>query len=59
MPNDGKRETEKNRRPYSPPQVREYPLRLEEVVLGGCKNSSMPGPLVGQCTTTSCQADLS
>jgi len=59
MHHEGKGGRQDGRKPYAPPQVREYPLRLEEIVLGGCKNSSMAGPLVSTCTTTSCQADLS
>ena len=45
------------RKPYEKPEVRRFPLRPEEAVLGFCKSSSMAGPgqstcdLVGFCQT--------
>ena len=45
MENDEKRE--QARKPYEKPQIKRFPLRPEEAVLGNCKtvgSNSGPGP---------------
>ena len=45
------------RKPYVPPSVSKVPLRVEEAVLGFCKNSTSGGPLQGACDVpTTCSA---
>ena len=37
------------KKPYEKPEVRRFPLRPEEAVLGFCKSSSSSGPGQGTC----------
>ena len=51
--NDEKQE--QARKPYEKPQIKRFPLRPEEAVLGFCKSASQAGPSGGTCRSTLCQ----
>lgn len=40
---------QKSKKPYHKPQVKRFPLRPEEAVLGFCKTSGQAGPSGGGC----------
>ena len=45
------------KKPYVKPEVKRYPLRPEEAVLGFCKTSSSAGPSGSNCRTVgTCRA---
>jgi hypothetical protein len=43
-------QSENEKKPYSKPEAKRFPLRPEEAVLGSCKSVSSTGPGAGPST---------
>lgn len=53
--NDSKKNENKDKTQYRPPQVVRVSLRPEEAVLGHCKVAGVTGPISGSCRTFFCK----
>lgn len=47
-------EQQQEKKPYQKPEIRRFPLRPEEAVLGACKSSAGGGPSPS-CNTAFCK----
>jgi hypothetical protein len=53
---DSQERPDQAKKPYQKPEVRRFPLRPEEAVLGFCKSNASAGPSGGGCrSVTACQ----
>lgn len=54
---DNEKQERQVRRPYEKPQIKRFPLRPEEAVLGHCKTSGGSGPTgIGCRNVGACQS---